>query len=302
MKRLNFNASGKHSKGFSLVELMIAMLLGLVLIGAATGVMLSNTQSFRATKSLSQIQDGARLGFELMARDIRQAGSIPCGNNISLNTSSSTKWYLNWSDARGQLIGHTSTSTLDGMDNQVEGTEAITVLYADNSGASLKAPNIINSDTHGLNTGDMVFVCDTSHGSIFKATIVDKIKVTANKNSSGSTPLDDFKRNAVISKLKSRAWYIGKNLDGSKSLYLAEMNGTEIQNIEVVSGVTKLEFNYHVKDESNFKNAQEVTSNNQWPKVNLIQITLTLQDDTQSNNDKITRRFTGVVAVRNRSL
>lgn len=301
MKRLNFNASGKHSKGFSLVELMIAMLLGLVLIGAATGVMLSNTQSFRATKSLSQIQDGARLGFELMARDIRQAGSIPCGNNIRLNnTSSSPEWYLNWGDAKGQLIGH--TSTLTGVTNQVKDTEAITVLYADNSGASLKEPNTINNEAHGLNTGDMVFVCDTNHGSIFKATIVDKIKVTANKNSSGSTPLDDFKRNAVISKLKSRAWYIGKNLDGSKSLYLAEMNGTEIQNIEVVSGVTKLEFNYHVKEEEDFKSAEKVTNENQWPKVNLIQITLTLQDDTQSNSDKLTRSFSGVVAVRNRSL
>lgn len=301
MKRLNFNASGKHSKGFSLVELMIAMLLGLVLIGAATGVMLSNTQSFRATKSLSQIQDGARLGFELMARDIRQAGSIPCGNNISLSTSSSPKWYLNWGDTKGQLIGHTSTSTLDGIDNQVEDTEALTVLYADNSGASLKEPNTINNEAHGLNTGDMVFVCDTNHGSIFKATIDGK-KVTASENDNATTPLNDFKHNAVISKLKSRAWYIGKNLDGSKSLYLAEMNGTEIQNIEVVSGVTKLEFNYHVKEEEDFKSAEKVTNENQWPKVNLIQITLTLQDDTQSNSDKLTRSFSGVVAVRNRSL
>lgn len=300
MKRLNFNASGKHSKGFSLVELMIAMLLGLVLIGAATGVMLSNTQSFRATKSLSQIQDGARLGFELMARDIRQAGSIPCGNNINLSTSSSSKWYLNWSDARGQLIGHTSTSTLDGIDNQVEDTEALTVLYADNSGASLKAPNTINNDAHGLKTNDMVFICDTSHGSIFKATI-DGEKVTASKNDNGTTPLDDFKRNAVISKLKSRTWYIGKNSQGSRSLYLAELNGTDIQNIEVVSGVTKLKLNYHVKDEAHFKTAQEVTDN-QWPRVNLIQITLTLQDDTQSNNDKIIRSFSGVVASRNQPL
>ena len=298
MKRLNFNASDKHSKGFSLVELMIAMLLGLVLIGAATGVMLSNTQSFRATKSLSQIQDGARLGFELMARDIRQAGSIPCGNNISLNTSSSTKWYLNWGDTKGQLIGH--TSTLTGVANQVANTEALTVLYADNSGASLKAPNTINNEAHGLNTGDMVFVCDTSHGSIFRATI-DGTKVTASKNDDGTTPLNDFKRNAVISKLKSRAWYIGTNTQGKSSLYLAELSGTGLQSIEVVSGVTKLEFNYHVKDEAHFKTAQEVTDI-QWPKVNLIQITLTLQDDTQSNSDKLTRNFSGVVAVRNRSL
>ncbi len=48
------------ARGFSLVELMISMLLGLVIIGAATGVILANRQSYRTNEGLSQIQESAR--------------------------------------------------------------------------------------------------------------------------------------------------------------------------------------------------------------------------------------------------
>jgi prepilin-type N-terminal cleavage/methylation domain-containing protein len=52
------------ARGFSLVELMISMLLGLVIIGAATGVILANRQSYRTNEGLSQIQESARTAFE----------------------------------------------------------------------------------------------------------------------------------------------------------------------------------------------------------------------------------------------
>ena len=51
-------ASPARNAGLALVELMIAMVLGLVIIGAVTGIMLSNTQSFRTNKGLSQLQVG----------------------------------------------------------------------------------------------------------------------------------------------------------------------------------------------------------------------------------------------------
>jgi len=48
-----------RQQGLALIELMIALVLGLVIIGAVTGIMLSNIQGFRTTRGLSQIQDGA---------------------------------------------------------------------------------------------------------------------------------------------------------------------------------------------------------------------------------------------------
>ena len=64
--------------GFSLVELMTAMLLSTLLIGATISVFVSNKRVYSATEGLGRIQENARIAFELMSRDIREAGGNPC--------------------------------------------------------------------------------------------------------------------------------------------------------------------------------------------------------------------------------
>ena len=200
MKRPIHHSGRAYSQGLALVELMIAMALGLVLIGAATGIMMSNTQTFKASKITSQVQDSARLAFELMARDIRQAGSIPCGSDIPVENylSDSTPWYVNWEGVRkqsagtvgqasptprGQLIGYAGGFNLKGVTNKVntKETQSITVLYASNEGASvapMNTPPINTPPTYTLtqnqNTfkrGDIAVICNTNFASIFKAEV-----------------------------------------------------------------------------------------------------------------------------------
>ena len=307
MKQIIHNSNPARAKGFSLVELMVAMLLGLILVGAATSVMLSNTQSFKATQKIAQTQDGARLGFELMARDIRQAGSIPCGNNTAINNiisavQSNPPWYLDWeADGKGPLVGHAKNTVLADLNNRADGTEALTVLYADNSGTSLADTNTIHNNADKFSTGDIAFLCEGNHASIFKATIEDK-KITASDSADTNTTtmIGDFKKNAVLSKLKSRAWYIGNNSQGGRSLYLAELTNSGLQLIEITSGVIDLRFEYHLKGANNFINVSEV--GDQWPLVNAIKITLVLLDEEQTEDSKKLTHFSSIVAVRNQSL
>ena len=46
-----------ENAGFSLVELMISLVLGLLVTAAAVGIFLSNQRTFRATESLARIQE-----------------------------------------------------------------------------------------------------------------------------------------------------------------------------------------------------------------------------------------------------
>src|SRR5690349_740055 len=64
--------------GFSLIELMIALLLGVLVAAAAASVFISNKRVYGATESIGRIQEGNRVSFELMSRDIREAGGNPC--------------------------------------------------------------------------------------------------------------------------------------------------------------------------------------------------------------------------------
>lgn len=60
--------------GFTLVELMVAMLLGLVITGAALQLFLSNQQTFRLQKTLSGLEEDGQMVLRYLAADLRNAG------------------------------------------------------------------------------------------------------------------------------------------------------------------------------------------------------------------------------------
>ena len=76
--------SATRARGFSLIELMIAMVLGLVVIGSAGAIYIANKRSYAATEVLSRVQESSRVAFELMARDIREAAAVPCAKDIPI--------------------------------------------------------------------------------------------------------------------------------------------------------------------------------------------------------------------------
>ncbi|MFP3416601.1 prepilin-type N-terminal cleavage/methylation domain-containing protein, partial [Bacillus sp. SIMBA_074] len=49
-----------RQQGFSLIELMIALVLGLLVVGAAIGIFLSNRQTYQATEGVGRAQEGVR--------------------------------------------------------------------------------------------------------------------------------------------------------------------------------------------------------------------------------------------------
>ncbi len=73
LSSLVVTAMGRE-KGFSLVELMVAMTIGLFLLAGLLYVYIGASQSSRFQGALSQMQTNARYAFELMSRDIRMAG------------------------------------------------------------------------------------------------------------------------------------------------------------------------------------------------------------------------------------
>ena len=68
--------------GFSLIELMIAMLLGLML-SEGIYVLLSTSSRANATQlALARLQDSGRVALETIASDLRSAGHMPCGAQL----------------------------------------------------------------------------------------------------------------------------------------------------------------------------------------------------------------------------
>ena len=60
----------RHHGGFTLVELMIGMTLGLVLIGGVVGLFLQSSQSFRVDENVARMQDQARFAMDQLTRGL----------------------------------------------------------------------------------------------------------------------------------------------------------------------------------------------------------------------------------------
>lgn len=69
--------------GLSLLEIVIALGLGLVLLAGATNLFIGSSQTFNVNESLSRMQEDARFAMNRLARDVRMAGFRGCSPNIN---------------------------------------------------------------------------------------------------------------------------------------------------------------------------------------------------------------------------
>jgi type IV pilus assembly protein PilW len=69
------------TSGFSLVELLVALAIGLVLIAGLTYSYIGSRTTFRAQDSVSRRAENGRVALEAIARDLRQASRLGCVRN-----------------------------------------------------------------------------------------------------------------------------------------------------------------------------------------------------------------------------
>ncbi|MFH1627689.1 MAG: prepilin-type N-terminal cleavage/methylation domain-containing protein, partial [Pseudomonadota bacterium] len=77
--------------GFSLVELLIAMAVGLVVLGAMYSVFTIQNKTFGNQEELVAMQQNVRAGMDMMAREIGMAGYDPAGVNFAGVTVSTSQ-------------------------------------------------------------------------------------------------------------------------------------------------------------------------------------------------------------------
>jgi type IV pilus assembly protein PilW len=76
----------RHS-GMTLIELMIAMLIGLVLVAGAVTVFVQSRANFRTADSVARLQENARYALDLLEPDVRLAGYWGLNNMPELVTN-----------------------------------------------------------------------------------------------------------------------------------------------------------------------------------------------------------------------
>ncbi len=81
---MSINRKYLNQRGFSIVELMVAMVIGLFLIGALIEVVLSGKKSFTAADHFSRLQENGRVTVNMLSRDLKRAGYL--GGNSEIDS------------------------------------------------------------------------------------------------------------------------------------------------------------------------------------------------------------------------
>lgn len=304
--------------GLSLVEVMVTLAIGMVVTLGIVGIMGINQQNLRITEGLSESQENARMAFELIARDVRQARDTSCGPVVTTNISfaDNDKWWGEWQPVLG-FAGDEDTgavTTGNGVGERVAGTQALQLQGSGEtriikkiriSGSELE----LRTDADTLSTGPVI-VCDLQSASLHTAAASDTKVITI-------TPAftSDDNLQFQVSRLTAVTWYIGNNgrdNEGGRSLYRIrlETDGTTVTE-EILPGVVDLGLQYHTKDEDAFT-PDAPTTEIEWNEVNAIELTLTTES-TQRNvtseaatgselvgsDGRLRRQITHVISLRN---
>lgn len=69
-------------KGFTLIEVMVAIVIGTILSAAAIALLVNSKSTYEVQDDLARLQENARFAMEMLMRDIRMAGYFGCVDSI----------------------------------------------------------------------------------------------------------------------------------------------------------------------------------------------------------------------------
>ncbi len=314
IRRMPGVSARRAAVGLTLIELMVAMVLGLLVVGAAIGIFVSNRQAYRATENLGEVQESLQMAFELMARDVREAAGNPCdiglpqANVVTNPVPNATNWWVNWAQP------------LRGFDNgalpgSAAGTDAIQVLSVGDQVANVQShagTTLTVDNASGFAAGNILMVCDMRQVAIFRAsaTTATTIRHAGSNNCNGGnlnvapapctgTAPYVYPQNSVVGRVDGVRWFVADNGRGGTSLFRSVNGGARE---EMIEGVTDMQIDYLPGSASGaYVPAGAVAD---WASVTAVRISMTAQGIEQVGvgGTPLVRRLEHVVALRNRTI
>lgn len=314
----------KKQNGLSLIELMIAMLIGVLMLTAAIGLLVSNKRIYKEQNEIGRLQENARFAIQILTNDIRMTGYSGCADDLTLvtnastNSGTATNLHSFTSPIEG-INGKTGSSTWspstsnEEQSNISNGTDSITLRFLDpipnqinfTSGSSMASvtaaipvtcTNSIgtteNCSTDHITANENIAITDCGTGDIFVAT-----GSTANTITHGSTLSKTYDDSAQISRYITTRYYIGTSSntnytgDNVPALFrYTSVAGTATRQ-ELIEGVERMEILYgvdtnddSVPDSYLAAGATGLTTVAQWSNVISVRISLLVRTINENFN------------------
>lgn len=321
MKTQGLEFNRQSAGGFTVTELMVALVIGSFLVAGVLGVYVSNVRTSQVQQNLMQLQQSSQLAFTLLAKDAQHAGFSGCANMMrqrvrTVLNAPIPDWLLWTGGVRGYEQG--AVPVMSAGITPLAGTDAVYLMYGRGTSASVVSHNLAANPplvvnqlaAAGIVAGDVLLACDSRMAVIMQATqvagngIFHAVGAGAPGNASNNfgigangvaTPQTLAPDAGTVMPLESVGWYVGSS-DGINSLYRTSLQTGQMQNEEIIRGVSNLQLQYLVRDGANYVNAPAVTD---WEEVMAIRATIVLAQNASMPVAEGYRTYTAVLNLRN---
>jgi type IV pilus assembly protein PilW len=302
--------------GLTLIEIMVALTLGLILLAGVLQIMASNKQTFRVQEGLSEVQENGRTAIRLLSEDIRLADFWGCGSQ-SLNFTDN----LDETDDDG-YIEFNPGQGLWGNEGAAGAPDTITIQGADKSAfriadhADESSPLEITAG-NALIERDVLLVTDCDQGDLFVNTNADvnadgliahalgESDGAENKSVNSCDPGQHclsriYGADALVFKIRQATYGIGVMDDGEPALQKGGVN--------LVPGIEDLQVLFGEELSATTGTVRYVPSNTAGLKTeNVKSVRLSITVRSKENNladdgdGRLRRTFSTTIALRNRN-
>ena len=252
--------------GTTLVELLIAITLGLFLLSGLILLYINHKTTYQFNEGISRLQENGRTAIHWLVQDIRMAGYIGCPrlNDVRLKIADFS--------TQTRLAGwhaHNSTSTLS-YPTVIDKIAAINsdVVLIQTAGNKAIKPNFLKND---FERGAQLIIADCNKAEIFT--------LAANKNFNLT---NDYQNNAEIRQLHKIIYYVAKSQRNNKTgqsiyaLYRRDLNAPPTVPNELSEGVENMQITYGLLDEAGEVNYLPANNVADWGKVKSVKVALLL--------------------------
>lgn len=315
----------KKQYGLSLIELMIAIALGIFITAGMIQLFVSSKQSYRVQENLSRVQESGRFAMNFLSTDLRRIGYWGC-----MSTTTTIDNNLN---PAGSTFDNYVTEITATNDSGYNSSDTISVKMLSPSSIFLESiPSSASADLKVtkntlLAEGDIVLVSDCTDGDLLQITNYNDNSVSFDNvvHNTGGTLVPGnaekqlrkiYGTDAKVYKLEDLTYTVEKSPTSGHSVLFRTINGTKK---ELVEDVETMQILYG--EDANGDNTADSyvpagTAGLDLDQVVSIRISIlvstvengisttssntTLEGYTSPTDNKMRRIFTSTIAIRNR--
>lgn len=286
--------ASRYNKGFSLVELMVALTLSLVIGVAVMETFLASKTTYRMQDAMSRLQENGRFAVNQLASDIRMAGYMGClraeGAKINVIADDPPSGIV-----LGNLVAVQGENNVDShVWGAAPGTDVIVLRKAASNSMRLvknmKSDNAniqIAKNSAGFKAGDILVISDCVSSDVFRAGNVSassgEVTITHPESVNSSSKLSKvYGVDAEILAFQNVGYFVkdtGRKSPGGQSIRaLYQVAGTEVP-VELTEGVHDLQIEYGLRSGSDSVVSKYVSGSSgiDWGKVVSVRFSLLMQ-------------------------